>query len=285
VAASTTPPLTGFCAAYSNGIEASMGAALAQFEAAADSNDSNASIAALSALDNVAVAILAANPPANVAEPATAFHNYTSRLVTAMATYDLATLVELTNEQNKAILSTSLEGLLVNLPMACPSAALPSGPPAQSTQPSQPSQPAQPTQYAAEPEVTSLSNSGQTYTVVATGFQPYEMVTAVLHSAPYFIGTEQADGNGTVTFTWNMPGTIDPGSHRVVLTGTDSGTAETPVTIAATTAKTTADTLSATGGRASGLMIGLGLVSLLAGLGFIVIARRRSPRHVGQTPA
>ncbi|MCL2317206.1 MAG: hypothetical protein FWC46_09015, partial [Actinomycetia bacterium] len=83
--------------------------------------------------------------------------------------------------------------------------------------------------------------AGGVASVTGSGFLPGESVTATMHSDPYAIGTQTADENGDVAFTWTVPSDTAPGDHTVELVGADSGaTASTPLTVAAAALSSTA---------------------------------------------
>jgi len=71
--------------------------------------------------------------------------------------------------------------------------------------------------------LSAVLHPGDTAVAVGTGFLPGESVTGVMNSTPIQLGTQIADANGTVTFTWTLPDNIDLGIHQIVLTGAISG--------------------------------------------------------------
>jgi len=109
-----------------------------------------------------------------------------------------------------------------------------------------------------------------------------------MYSEPYVIGTKAADANGGVSFTWTLPATTEPGEHRVVLVGEQSGTAERAFTVDAdgSTAKPDpakpdpAGSLSKTGTSVPGAIAIIGLISLVAG-GVVTAAARRRRQVIG----
>ncbi|HZU93702.1 MAG TPA: hypothetical protein VFF85_08770, partial [Microbacterium sp.] len=109
---------------------------------------------------------------------------------------------------------------------------------------------------------------GQQQTAVGTGFKPGEVVTGVMNSDPLALGTQVANAQGTVTFTWAIPAGTDLGTHTVTLTGAESGSV-------AGTFKVVATGLAATGGTAPNGWIVLGALLLMFGLGSALVARSK----------
>src|SRR5207302_9787394 len=61
---------------------------------------------------------------------------------------------------------------------------------------------------------------GTSITVTGTNFKPGETVTLSFNGPT--IGTETADTNGQVTFTFTVPATLAPGQYGVTATGQTS---------------------------------------------------------------
>ena len=87
-------------------------------------------------------------------------------------------------------------------------------------------------------------------------------------SDPVALGTQVADGEGTVTFTWTIPADADLGTHTVTLTGAESGSV-------AGTFEVVADGLAGTGSDVPLGWIALGVLLLMLGLGTALVARSR----------
>ena len=111
---------------------------------------------------------------------------------------------------------------------------------------------------------------GEKQTAIGTGFRPGEVVTGVMTSDPLALGTQVANAQGTVTFTWTIPADYDLGTHTVTLTGPTSGSI-------ATTFKVVATGLATTGGEVQGGWIALAALLLMFGLGAMRVARTRRP--------
>jgi len=131
---------------------------------------------------------------------------------------------------------------------------------------SAPTSPTSPT--TAPPAATLLLRSGATALVggllegTAAGFEPGEVVVATLHSTPRTLGRLTAAADGTVAFSLRVPSDLEPGVHRLVLTGETSGrSASVEVEV---TALSSPRTLPATGGS-SGALAGAGVVLVAAG--------------------
>ncbi|WP_460798452.1 choice-of-anchor G family protein [Microbacterium sp. GXF0217] len=109
---------------------------------------------------------------------------------------------------------------------------------------------------------------GDQQTAIGTGFTPGEVVTGVMSSEPLALGTQVANADGTVTFTWTIPAGTDLGAHTVTLTGAESGSV-------AGTFEVVADGLATTGSDVPSGWIALGVLLLMLGLGTALVARSR----------
>ncbi len=112
---------------------------------------------------------------------------------------------------------------------------------------------------------------GKQQTAVGTGFRPGETVTGVMTSAPVALGTQVANAQGTVTFTWTVPTDTDLGTHTVTLTGATSGSVSASFQVVASG-------LATTGGQVQGGWIALAALLLMLGLGAMRLARSRRPQ-------
>jgi hypothetical protein len=74
---------------------------------------------------------------------------------------------------------------------------------------------------------------GQVQTGTGTGFQPGETVAAEQRSIPRDLGTQSADADGQVTFTWTIRPDEAVGAHRFIVTGTESGSASVTFSVVA----------------------------------------------------
>ncbi|MFC4223783.1 Ig-like domain-containing protein [Lysinibacter cavernae] len=116
---------------------------------------------------------------------------------------------------------------------------------------------------------------GQTQVATGTGFQPGEAVSATLRSTPVDLGTRVADANGTVSFTFALPGSIELGAHSVTLVGPRSGSISTSFSVVA------AETGGNGGLEVTGAEASVGPIAVLlaaAGIVLLTFARRRSLR-------
>ncbi|MGF6824138.1 hypothetical protein M2317_003067 [Microbacterium sp. ZKA21] len=109
---------------------------------------------------------------------------------------------------------------------------------------------------------------GDKQTAIGTGFAPGETVTGVMSSSTVALGTQVANAEGTVTFTWTIPAGTDLGTHTVTLTGAESGSV-------AGTFEVVADGLATTGSDVPSGWIALGVLLLMLGLGAALVARSR----------
>lgn len=115
-------------------------------------------------------------------------------------------------------------------------------------------------------------------TGIGTGFQPGEVVTGQQNSTPLALGTQVADANGTVVFTWQIPADNDLGTHRLILTGAESGTVDATFTVIAPSDAGTGGGgggLAVTGGAQLGLLAPLGVLMLGIGAAVVLYASRR----------
>ena len=74
-------------------------------------------------------------------------------------------------------------------------------------------------------------NEGDQLVVSASGFAPGQEVDVWLYSTPTRLGVVTADGDGKVSGTFNLPGGLEVGDHRLVLTGVNPDGAEVLVGI------------------------------------------------------
>ncbi|MGO1411486.1 MAG: LPXTG cell wall anchor domain-containing protein, partial [Microbacterium sp.] len=120
---------------------------------------------------------------------------------------------------------------------------------------------------------------GQEQVAHGYGFQPGETVTGTMFSSPYALGSQVADDNGEVTFTWNVQSDAELGDHTVELAGATSGTVddEFKVVAMAGTDSDGGDELPATGVDMGG-MLPIASLLLLAGIGIVVATRRSTVR-------
>ena len=134
---------------------------------------------------------------------------------------------------------------------------------------------------------------GEPVTTLYTGFNPNELVLMLMASNPVVIGSANADANGNVAITGNIPANASAGSHTLALYAPVSGFgAKQPITITASGSSSGSgsgiqspnvdpNTLPATG-RGVDLTLGAYLM-LIIGLG-IVASRRIMAPFVGNHP-
>ena len=106
---------------------------------------------------------------------------------------------------------------------------------------------------------------------MGTGFQPGETVTGEQRSIPLDLGTQVADANGQVTFTWTIRPDETVGAHRFIVTGTESGSASVTFNIVAAA-------LPATGSETPMATTLIALAVTLAGTALALLTRRHQPR-------
>ena len=109
---------------------------------------------------------------------------------------------------------------------------------------------------------------GETQTVTGSGFAPGEAVHLTVESTPLDVGTQIADSQGVVVFTFDVPANFETGTHTATFTS-KSGTK------AGTFGVTSQQSLVSTGGSVTTTVpLGL-LVIVIAGAALLVVARRR----------
>ncbi|WAC69914.1 choice-of-anchor I family protein [Microbacterium sp. SL75] len=112
---------------------------------------------------------------------------------------------------------------------------------------------------------------GGSFTVTVSGLNAGEQLTATLNSTPIVItGIPAADASGTVTFRVNVPATLEPGAHTVVIKRAD-GT----VLPALAVEVVRKGALAATGAQAPwGIALAGGFLVVAGGLAFALRRRR-----------
>jgi large repetitive protein len=113
---------------------------------------------------------------------------------------------------------------------------------------------------------------GQAQVAYGHNFLPGEVVTGVAHSTPLQLGTQVADAQGDVTFTFTVPTNFELGTnnHRVMLTGATSGSVYHLFGLHSDVTGSLAYT-----GVAVGVPVGLGLLALVGGWFLVMAAKRR----------
>lgn len=113
-------------------------------------------------------------------------------------------------------------------------------------------------------------DTGEAITVSFGGFTPFEYVQLVVASTPQVIGSGYANAQGVVTLTGNLPTNLTSGTHTLAVYAPGSGIGFTqPITVTALTLPTTGSSRGDGGAQVA-------LWVLLAGIGAIVVARRRN---------
>jgi hypothetical protein len=79
----------------------------------------------------------------------------------------------------------------------------------------------------------SQASPGDQVDVQASGLQPGENVQVNLHSTPVLLTKAQADSNGTVHVTVNLPDEAELGQHHIEILGEHSGSHQTPISLIA----------------------------------------------------
>ncbi|WP_456284494.1 choice-of-anchor G family protein [Microbacterium sp. JZ101] len=111
---------------------------------------------------------------------------------------------------------------------------------------------------------------GQVQIAYGHGFEPGETVEATMYSTPHELGTQVADENGDVTFTWTIKSGTPTGDHRVELVGATSGSVDATFEVYAKSGQ-----LSPTGGDLALPLGGLAAAMLLGSAAIWMMVRRR----------
>lgn len=86
----------------------------------------------------------------------------------------------------------------------------------------------------------STAKAGDPITVTGGGFEAGETVNVTVFSDPVNVGAVPADAAGEIEAAFNLPASVDPGSHTIRLTGADSGVVvSAPLTVTAAQVATT----------------------------------------------
>ena len=109
---------------------------------------------------------------------------------------------------------------------------------------------------------------GERFSASYPGFQPFEIVTLVLHSTPQNVGTFTANGSGVVTVSFTIPAGTAAGSHSLTMSG-NLGTSFTQA-LKVSTSRSLAYT-----GADVAMPLTIGGSLLLVGGALTVAARRR----------
>ena len=113
-------------------------------------------------------------------------------------------------------------------------------------------------------------DTGEAITVSFGGFTPFELVQLVVASTPQVIGSGYANAQGVVNLTGNLPTDLTSGTHTLAVYAPGSGIGFTQsITV-------TALTLPTAGSSRGGHGAQVALWVLLAGIGAILVARRRN---------
>ena len=112
---------------------------------------------------------------------------------------------------------------------------------------------------------------GREQRATVRGFQPSEVVSAVMQPGDVDLGSRVADAQGVVRFTWAITDDQDPGSYEFVATGAQSGDATATFAVA--------EDDGGSGGISPLLIAALVGIALLiaAGVGYLVTRRGRHP--------
>lgn len=108
---------------------------------------------------------------------------------------------------------------------------------------------------------------GQQQIAYGYGFEPGESVSATMYSVPQDLGTQIANADGEVVFTWAVDSEAVVGQHRVELVGVLSGAVDDTFQVVARSS------LAATGADL-GSLIPFGLLILIAGPALTIATRR-----------
>ena len=119
--------------------------------------------------------------------------------------------------------------------------------------------------------------AGATVTVTGTNFQPNFETTIEFHSVLVVVGTVTTDATGSFETTVVIPADATPGPHTIsALCDADGNTSETSVTVTGGGGTDGGDgDLPQTGSSSTEPLVVIGVIAVLAGIVFVVVARRR----------
>jgi hypothetical protein len=119
---------------------------------------------------------------------------------------------------------------------------------------------------------------GREIVLSGSGYAPFSTVALYVYSTPRSLGTVTADATGSFSTTVTIPAGLEAGAHHLVAAGVDPGGAvrylRTDVTLPAASSSSTGPELAWTGFEALPFAVAGGL-AVVAGAGFLVLARRR----------
>ena len=113
----------------------------------------------------------------------------------------------------------------------------------------------------------------QVQTGTGSGFQPGEAVTGMQRSVDLDLGTQIADADGEVTFSWTIRPDETIGEHSFIVTGANSGTASTTFSVVAGT-----PALPRTGSDPAAMTIVAVALTLAGAAALTLVSVRRSQR-------
>jgi hypothetical protein len=115
---------------------------------------------------------------------------------------------------------------------------------------------------------------GGRVTISGGGFAPGAQVQITVASTPTLLATVSADGSGSIQATVTIPSNLEPGTHTLSATGANpaGGTLVLTSTI-------TVSGLALTGSN-TGVLVGVALALLGAGVLLVVVTRRRRASNV-----
>jgi len=112
---------------------------------------------------------------------------------------------------------------------------------------------------------------GGGFSLSSGGWKPGQGVTVTFNSTPITLGTLTANSAGVLTGSFNVPTSVDTGSHTITLTGPATDGTSRTLSAAVTVTASTGTTLARTGADLAGLvLIGLALI----GSGILFYGRR-----------
>ncbi|GAB3361893.1 hypothetical protein [Modestobacter lapidis] len=116
---------------------------------------------------------------------------------------------------------------------------------------------------------------GKEITKILKGFQPFEVVTLVMHSTPTVLGTFTADANGVVTATYTIPAGTTEADHTFVYDGNKGSYFQETVHVGTGTTTASSSNLAYTGASVA-VPLALGGALVIAGSGALLVSRRRT---------
>jgi alpha-L-fucosidase len=123
---------------------------------------------------------------------------------------------------------------------------------------------------------------GATVTVHGEGLEPNFTTTIEFNSVTVQVGSATTDATGAFTAEVTIPSDATEGAHTIsAVCDTAGNVSSTDVTVSSTAVNPPGGPLPRTGSDGTEPLVVVGVLALLAGVAFVVVAKRRRQTHVG----